>query len=130
MRAASSSAPISSTERCRNAAFSARRLQTSSKSLLSSWRNSFRSLTSQDEMLDFVSAQEPNLAHYDAIITNPPYGERNSLIVPLIRAGLRRLRPGGLLCLLPESLLRRVPALHAQDRAHQAHCHHVARVIC
>lgn len=54
----------------------------------------------QDEVLDFLSLREPNLAHFDAIITNPPYGDRGTLITPFIQAGLRRLRPGGLLCLL------------------------------
>jgi len=54
----------------------------------------------QDEVLDFLSDREPSLANSDAIITNPPYGERGKLIAPWIEAGLRRLRPGGLLCLL------------------------------
>jgi predicted RNA methylase len=40
-----------------------------------------------DEVLDFLSDREPKLAHFDALISNPPYGERNSLIVPFIKAG-------------------------------------------
>jgi hypothetical protein len=54
----------------------------------------------QDEVLDFLSAQNPKLERFDLIVTNPPFGERGSLATTFIEVGLKRLGPGGLLALL------------------------------
>jgi hypothetical protein len=54
----------------------------------------------QDEVLDFLSAQLPKLARFDAIITNPPFGKGGRLATAFIEAGLTRMAPGGLLALL------------------------------
>ena len=54
----------------------------------------------QDEVLDFLSAQEPNLAHFDAAITNPPFGPLGTLAAAFIESGLRRIKRGALLALL------------------------------
>src|SRR5262249_16063058 len=54
----------------------------------------------QDEPFDFLSAQNPELDRFDAVITNPPYGERGSLATAFIEIGLKRLGPSGLLALL------------------------------
>jgi hypothetical protein len=44
----------------------------------------------QDEVLDYLSGREPNLTHYDGMITNPPFGPRGTLAVAFIKAGLTR----------------------------------------
>jgi hypothetical protein len=56
----------------------------------------------QDEILDFLSAQMPNLERApDAIITNPPFGQGGRLATAFIEVGLTRIRRhGGLLALL------------------------------
>jgi hypothetical protein len=55
----------------------------------------------QDEVLDFLSAQTPKLEWLpDLIGTNPPFGQGGRLATTFIGAGLRRLRPGGVLALL------------------------------
>jgi hypothetical protein len=58
--------------------------------------------TGQDEVLDFLSAQMPNLERPpDAIITNPPFGQGGRLATAFIDVGLTRIRRhGGLLALL------------------------------
>lgn len=53
-----------------------------------------------DMLLDFVSPGQPSLIHYDAIVTNPPFGKRGKLAEAFIEAGLRRTRDCGLLALL------------------------------
>ena len=54
-----------------------------------------------DAVHDFLCPHDPvDLRPYDLIITNPPFGKRGKLAVAFIAAGLRRLRPGGGLCLL------------------------------
>ena len=59
----------------------------------------------QDETLDFLSAQMPNLERPpDAIITNPPFGQGGRLATAFIEVGLTRIRrDGGLLALLLQS---------------------------
>ena len=55
----------------------------------------------QDEVLDYLSGQEPKLPHYDGMITNPPFGQGGRLATAFIEAGLTRIRRyGGLLALL------------------------------
>jgi hypothetical protein len=54
----------------------------------------------QDEVLDFLSAQIPKLAHFDLFATNPPFGQGGRLATAFIEAGLRRLPIGGTLALL------------------------------
>jgi hypothetical protein len=54
----------------------------------------------QDEVLDFLSAQNPKLERFDAIVTNPPFGPGGTLATAFIEVGLRRLGPNGLLALL------------------------------
>jgi hypothetical protein len=54
----------------------------------------------QDEVLDFLTGRLPRLDHYDAIITNPPYGKGNKVAEGFIKIGLQLLAPGGLLALL------------------------------
>jgi hypothetical protein len=65
-----------------------------------------------DQQLDFISKSGPEHP-FDAIITNPPYGDRGELIDRFIEAGLRRLVPRGLLALLLptdcDSAKRRAP---------------------
>lgn len=54
----------------------------------------------QDETLDFTSADNCRLVHFDGIITNPPYGLRGETAVAFIRSGLRRTADYGFLALL------------------------------
>ena len=55
----------------------------------------------QDEVLDFLSAQAPKLEWLpDLICTNPAYGRGGKIATAFVEAGLKRLRPGGLLALL------------------------------
>jgi hypothetical protein len=54
----------------------------------------------QDEVFDYLSAQEPKLEDYHATITNPPLGTGGRLATAFIKAGLRRLRAGTMLALL------------------------------
>jgi hypothetical protein len=54
----------------------------------------------QDEVLDFLSARNPKPDRFDAMITNPPFGQRGKLAEAFIEIGLKRLTPGGLLALL------------------------------
>jgi hypothetical protein len=56
----------------------------------------------QNEVLDFLSTQMPNLERPpDAIITNPPFGQGGRLATAFIEVGLTRIRRhGGLLALL------------------------------
>jgi hypothetical protein len=55
----------------------------------------------QNEVLDFLSAQMPNLEQPpDAIITNPPFGQGGRLATAFIEVGLRRLPVGATLALL------------------------------
>ena len=55
----------------------------------------------QDEVLDFLSAQEPRKSHFDLLVSNPPFGQDGKLATAFIDAGLRRIRQrGGLLALL------------------------------
>jgi hypothetical protein len=57
--------------------------------------------TGEDEVLDFLSAQMPNLERPpDAIITNPPFGQGGKRATAFIEVGLKRLSPGRLLALL------------------------------
>jgi hypothetical protein len=55
-------------------------------------------------------------ARFDAIITNPPQGPRNSLAEAFVAAGLRHIGRGGLLALLLpsdfDSAARRRPLFH------------------
>lgn len=54
-----------------------------------------------DALHDFLCPHDPaNLRPYNSLITNPPFGKRGKLATAFIEAGLRRLRPGGGLCLL------------------------------
>jgi hypothetical protein len=54
-----------------------------------------------DEVLDFTSTQNLKVTHINpAIITNPPYGERNRLAEVFVSAGLRYIGKRGLLALL------------------------------
>ena len=52
-----------------------------------------------DGELDFLSTTAVPFA-FNAIITNPPYGERNKLAEKFIEAGLKRIAGGGWLALL------------------------------
>jgi hypothetical protein len=55
----------------------------------------------QDEVLDFLSAQNPKLARApDLICTNPPFGQSGKLATTFIEVGLKRLGNPGLLALL------------------------------
>jgi hypothetical protein len=54
----------------------------------------------QDERLDFLSAQTPKLSRFDAIITNPPFGQGGKLATAFIEVGLKRLGNPSLLALL------------------------------
>src|SRR5262249_36731887 len=49
----------------------------------------------QHEVFDFLSARSPELERFDAIITNPPFGQGGKLATAFIEAGLKRLDPGG-----------------------------------
>jgi len=46
------------------------------------------------------AARNPQLERFDAIITNPPFGQGGTLATAFIRAGLKRLGPSGMLALL------------------------------
>src|SRR5262245_7497987 len=49
--------------------------------------------TGQDEVVDFLLAPTPNLERPpDAIITNPPFGQRGRLATAFIEVGLTRIR--------------------------------------
>jgi hypothetical protein len=52
-----------------------------------------------DQLFDFLSNDDPPFT-FDDIISNPPYGYRCRLITPIIKAGLRRLGPNGVMALL------------------------------
>jgi hypothetical protein len=55
----------------------------------------------QDETLDFLSPQEPKVAHHlDLLVTNPPFGLGGRLATAFIAAGLGRLPIGATLALL------------------------------
>jgi hypothetical protein len=55
----------------------------------------------QDEVLDFLSGRMPKLPSFDALCTNPPYGQGGRLAVAFIEAGLAWTeKRGGLLALL------------------------------
>jgi hypothetical protein len=54
----------------------------------------------QDEVLDFLSAQMPKLAHFDLGISNPPFGQGGRQATAFIEVGLRRLPVGAMLALL------------------------------
>jgi hypothetical protein len=55
----------------------------------------------QDEVLDFLSVQEPKISRFDLIVTNPPFGQGGRLATAFIDAGLTRVRQhGGILALL------------------------------
>src|SRR5262249_14043429 len=55
----------------------------------------------QDEVLDFLSVQEPKRSRFDLLVTNPPFGQGGKLATAFIEVGLRRIRQrGGLLALL------------------------------
>jgi hypothetical protein len=54
----------------------------------------------QDEVLDYLSAQEPKLTRFDLTATNPPFGQSGRSAVAFVEAGLRRLRVGAMLALL------------------------------
>ena len=56
--------------------------------------------TGLDGIFDFVSDRSSNNQRFSGIITNPPYGLRNTLAEQFIEVGLRRLAPGGFLALL------------------------------
>jgi hypothetical protein len=44
-----------------------------------------------DAALDFVAGQTPKVEHFDAIITNPPFGKRGKLAEQFIRTGLQQI---------------------------------------
>ena len=48
-----------------------------------------RSYVGIDAVLDFVAGQIPKAEHFDAIITNPPFGNRGKLAEQFIRTGLQ-----------------------------------------
>ena len=55
----------------------------------------------QHELLDFTSERNPEIeARFNAIVTNPPFGQSGTLASAFITAGLKRLGSGGLLALL------------------------------
>ena len=56
--------------------------------------------TGQDEVLDFLSAQMPELARFDMSATNPPFGQGGRQATAFIEVGLRRLPVGAVLALL------------------------------
>jgi hypothetical protein len=49
--------------------------------------------------LDFISTAAPSFV-FDAVVTNPAYGERNKLAEKFVEIGLQRIADGGLLALL------------------------------
>ncbi len=51
-------------------------------------------------LFDFVSDRSSNNQRFSEIVTNPPYGLRNTLAEKFIEIGLQRLPPGGFLALL------------------------------
>jgi hypothetical protein len=53
--------------------------------------------TGQDEVLDFLSAQMPELARFDMSATNPPFGQGGRQATAFIEVGLRRLPVGAVL---------------------------------
>jgi hypothetical protein len=48
----------------------------------------------QDEMLNFLSGRTPDLPHFDAGITNPPFGPRGKTAEAFIARGLELLASG------------------------------------
>jgi len=54
----------------------------------------------QNEVLDFLSMQEPKISRFDLMVTNPPFGQGGRLATAFIETGLRRLRVGTMLALL------------------------------
>src|SRR6516164_9369388 len=48
----------------------------------------------QDEVLDFLSGRTPDLPHFDAGITNPPFGPRGKTAEAFIARGLELLASG------------------------------------
>jgi hypothetical protein len=66
-----------------------------------------------DAKMDFLAEHPLQLPRFDAIITNPPYGDRCGFISPFITTGLRCLGDAGLLALLLpvdcDSAVRRRP---------------------
>jgi tRNA G10 N-methylase Trm11 len=68
-------------------------------------------------VLDFVAGQIPKTEHFDAIITNPPFGSRGKLAEQFIRTGLRRITDCPFMALLLpvdfDSAKTRMPLLAA-----------------
>lgn len=68
---------------------------------------------SLDAVMDFLSPQSPKLPHFHAIITNSPFGPRNTTAVRFIERGLERIGCGQSL-----ALLLPVDFASAKTRAH------------
>jgi hypothetical protein len=53
-----------------------------------------------DAVLDFAAGQHPNTAHFSAIVTNPPFGNRGKLAERFIAVGLQQITEYGFMALL------------------------------
>jgi 23S rRNA G2445 N2-methylase RlmL len=81
----------------------------------------------QQRVFDFT-AQMPDWPRPDAIVSNPPYGERHALAVQFIELGLERIGNGGFVAmLLPDNFDCAAGRRHLfkdcrdEDRFDQAH---------